>query len=164
MSVLTFHDFFLPSKIKKTSTYRTRIPSWQNFFLSCLFQRVKNFNYSGQLKHREETTIKISIQCEVLIAWWLWLKFEKQIQRETKGSFDFSSEAACHGYDARSLSDIRQFCFPLGFNLNDSKVIPFFLRQQCDFYLFAICEVSFYFRIALGITMVYHYWYQGLIT
>lgn len=95
---------------------------------------MKNFNYSGQLKHREETTIKISIQCEVLIAWWLWLKFEKQIQRETKGSFDFSSEAACHGYDARSLSDIRQFCFPLGFNLNDSKVIPFFLRQQCDFF------------------------------
>lgn len=32
MSVLTFHDFFLPSKIKNTSPYRTRIPSWQIFF------------------------------------------------------------------------------------------------------------------------------------
>lgn len=55
-----------------------------NFFLSCLFQRVKNFNYSGQLKHREETTIKISIQCEVLIAWWLWLKFEKTDSERNK--------------------------------------------------------------------------------
>lgn len=54
------------------------------FFESCLFQRVKNFNYSGQLKHREETTIKISIQCEVLIAWWLWLKFEKTDSERNK--------------------------------------------------------------------------------
>lgn len=83
MSVLTFHDFFLPSKIKINLPIG-RESLVDKFFLSCLFQRVKNFNYSGQLKHREETTIKISIQCEVLIAWWLWLKFEKTDSERNK--------------------------------------------------------------------------------
>lgn len=53
-------------------------------FFELFISKSEKFQLFRAIKHREETTIKISIQCEVLIAWWLWLKFEKTDSERNK--------------------------------------------------------------------------------